>query len=241
MAIRSLNFFLLSLGVIFASQWAMLAGVNFGIIASCICISTPINCTLSFLFYGERLTKKALLGTGVVLSGVIWVSLSKSDGPDIALKESLALTDSDRDFYRICSILTALFVGCINALRTFQAKYVLKKSGYGPLDFSIDAGLFIGFTLMLLATYFSVLGHPGYTWYNILVSFAASLLLMLTSVMGLFAMVKGLAGPTSAILSTNSIVQTLLSAVFLGLIPTLMQAIGSVIAVGGVVCMMLIK
>lgn len=54
-------------------------------------------------------------------------------------------------------------------------------------------------------------------------------------------MVKGLAGPTSAIIQTNSIVQTVLNAIFLQIIPTLMQTVGSFIAIGGVILLLLYK
>ena len=64
---------------------------------------------------------------------------------------------------------------------------------------------------------------------------------MFTSLIGLNAMVKGLAGPTSAIINTNAIVQILLNSVILGMVPTIWQVIGSCIAISGVVIIMLWK
>ena len=83
------------------------------------------------------------------------------------------------------------------------------------MDFSIDAGLFCGLILLGLSIFYYVNGDLTYSWYNLGISFLASLNLMLTSLIGLNAAVKGLAGPTSAILNTNSIVQTILNAIFL--------------------------
>lgn len=239
LSLRSLNFFALSLFIIIASHFATLAGVNFGIIASCLCISTPFNCFFSYTYFGEKISTKDIAGTLIILIGVVWLSLAK--GEVLVSEESLLLTEEARSLYKIASICIAVFVGFINSLRTFQAKYVLKKYAYSPLDFSIDGGLFTGIVLAFFAALFWLTGNPAYTWYNFLVSFAASLFLMLTSIIGLNAMVKGLAGPTSAILSANSIVQTLLNALVLGLIPSIMQTVGSLIAIGGVVTMVLIK
>lgn len=64
---------------------------------------------------------------------------------------------------------------------------------------------------------------------------------MFTSLIGLNAMVKGLAGPTSAIINTNAIVQILLNSVILGMVPTIWQVVGSCIAISGVVIIMLWK
>jgi hypothetical protein len=98
----------------------------------------------------------------------------------------------------------------------------MKMYAYNPMDFSIDGGLFCGIFLTFLSAYYWVVGSPSYTWYNFWVSFAASILLMICSVLGLNATTMGLAGPASAILSANSIVQTIMNALVLGLIPTLM-------------------
>lgn len=64
---------------------------------------------------------------------------------------------------------------------------------------------------------------------------------MLTSLIGLNATVKGLSGPTSAILQTQSVVCTVLNSIFLGLIPTISQAFGSILALAGVAILMIFK
>lgn len=218
--IRSLNFFMLSFLVIIASDFAQRAGVNFGIVASCMCMSTPLNCLLSYLCWGEKLTLVTLIGTSMVIIGVIWVSLTRGNDETNSYSESYS--EEERNLYRIMSISCALFTGVLNALRTFQAKYVQKKSAYGPIDFSIDGGLCTGLVLMVCAFWFWLKEDESYTLYNVGISFTASVILMLTSLMGLYAMVNGLAGPTSAIMSTNSIVQTILNILILGFIPTIM-------------------
>lgn len=64
---------------------------------------------------------------------------------------------------------------------------------------------------------------------------------MICSLVGLNAAVIGLAGPTSAILQTQAIVCTILNAVFIGIIPTLLQLGGSLLALSGVIFMMIFK
>lgn len=77
LALRAINFFALSWFTIIASHYAIYAKINFGIIASCICISTPLNCLNSYIFFGEKLTKKTIIGTAIILTGVVWVSIAK--------------------------------------------------------------------------------------------------------------------------------------------------------------------
>ena len=64
---------------------------------------------------------------------------------------------------------------------------------------------------------------------------------LICAFVSLNCMVKGLAGPTSAIIQTNSIVQTAMNAIFLQIIPTLMQTAGSLVAIGGVILLLLYK
>ena len=115
--LRSLNFFMLSWLTIISAHYATRAQINFGIIASCGCISTPLNCLFSFIFWGERLTYKNIIGTIVVVCGVIWVSLSKGKLEE-AFRNQQTYSEEERYTYKILSICCALFVGLLNSLRT---------------------------------------------------------------------------------------------------------------------------
>ena len=75
-----------------------------------------------------------------------------------------------------------------------------KYHKYEASDFSVDAGLMIGFVCMLISATFYFFGDtPYYNLYNFSLCFIASVLAMLTSLTGLNALVKGLSGPTSAL------------------------------------------
>ena len=168
------------------------------------CISIPLNCLLSYFFFQEKLTKQIIIGCVIIVSGVIWVSLAK--GKVIETSE-IDLTEYDQTISRLLSISAALFAGFLSSMRVFQAKYISRKSGYSPLDFSLDAGLFSGLCLLLLATYFFFVDNdPTYTLYNLTIATLSSSLLMFTTLIAVNASVKGLAGPTSAIINTNPIV-----------------------------------
>ncbi|TNV77840.1 hypothetical protein FGO68_gene10634 [Halteria grandinella] len=239
LGIRSCNFFALSFLMIIASHYATLAHVNFGIIASCLCISTPLNCILMYFLFKEKLTPRHIIGTLIILVGVIFVSLSKGQVHSQILPDST--TQNDRDAFKLISVSLALLTGCLSSTRTLQAKFVSKRYEYSPMDFSIDGGLFCGIVLGVMAMGYWVSGNQGYTWHNFWVTFVSSTLQMITSVIALNAQVKGLAGPTSAIISTNSIIQTILNAIFLAVYPSYMQIIASGIAISGVIIMVLPK
>lgn len=92
---------------------------------------------------------------------------------------------------------------------------------YSPFDFTVDSGLVTGSFLFLFWAYFYLTGHPAYTLTNALYSYCASTLIMLWGLVGLNASVKGMQGPTAAIMMVQSIFSTILSAVFMGQIPNL--------------------
>ena len=88
--------------------------------------------------------------------------------------------------------------------------------GYSAFDFSIDSGLLSGFACLIFSIYFFAIGHPSYTFKNILLSFILSVLLMVNSLTGLTAMVKGPMGLTQGIIQSNVAFTTILGAIFLG-------------------------
>ena len=77
LVLRSINFFGLSWLLIISSAYAVKAEINFGIIASCMSIQTPLNCILGIFFWKEKLTWKMIFGIVVCMSGVIWVSMAR--------------------------------------------------------------------------------------------------------------------------------------------------------------------
>ena len=228
--------------IIFASHYAQLAQINFGIVSCCLSVSAPLNCLLSYIFWKERLSCKMIIGTLVIVTGVAWIALAKGQtAPPIAIDGVETIDEGEKNQYRIMSIACALLSGCLGSTRILQAKYVNLRLKYSPMEFSNDAGLFCGVVIFIISVYYYIQGHPSYTWYNFGICFIASVFQMLTSLVGLNCVVKGLGGPTSAILQTQSVVGTVLNAIFLGLIPTIFQLMGSLIALSGVIIIMIFK
>lgn len=92
---------------------------------------------------------------------------------------------------------------------------------YGPFDFVVDSGFFTGTIFFVLWAFFVLQGCEYYTWRNYLYSFLASTFVMFWGLVGLNASVKGIQGPTAAVMQVQSIISTVLAAVFLHEIPTL--------------------
>lgn len=236
---RAVNFFMLSVLMIYASYFAMKAEINFGVVSSCLSIGAPLNCVFGYIFWRERLSKIILLGTAIILCGVVWVAMAK--GKVLTSEDAKIMSEEDRMYYKICSISCAIFSAFLGSMRIQQAKYVNIKLKYSPMDFSIDAGVVLGFVILVISLVYYIQGHPSYTWYNFGVSFVASTFQMVTGLVGLNCVVKGLGGPTSAILQTQAVVGIVLNTVFLGLVPSLQQICGSLIALGGVFFLLVFK
>lgn len=85
--IRAINFFLLSLLIIYAAHFAHLGNINFGIVTSCLCVAIPFNCLFSYIFWKEKMNKKMMVGTLLILAGVSWVALSKGRTNEVITNE----------------------------------------------------------------------------------------------------------------------------------------------------------
>lgn len=74
---RSINFFGLSWLLIISADFAVRAQINFGIISTCMSISTPLNCILGIIFWKEHLKLKMIISTVIILAGVTWLSFAR--------------------------------------------------------------------------------------------------------------------------------------------------------------------
>ena len=77
LVLRSINFFLLAFLIIWASYFAIKAEINFGIVSSAICIGSPLNCIFSYIFWKEKMNPKMIIGTTLIIGGVVFVALAK--------------------------------------------------------------------------------------------------------------------------------------------------------------------
>ena len=100
----------------------------------------------------------------------------------------------------------ALALAVLNSLRTAHGKHVHIKYKYQPLEFTIDQAIVTGAMCLVLCAIYFMVGTESYNWYNLRVNFLASITRMPCALISLNAMVKGFAGPTSAILNFNSII-----------------------------------
>lgn len=112
---RAINFFMLSVLMIYASYFAMKAEINFGVVSSCLSIGAPLNCLFGYILWKEKLSKIIILGTAIILCGVVWVALAK--GKVLTSEDALNISEEDRMYYKICSIACAVFSAFLGSLR----------------------------------------------------------------------------------------------------------------------------
>ena len=101
--------------MIYASYFAMKAEINFGVVSSCLSVGAPLNCVLGYLLWKEKLSKIIIVGTAVILCGVVWVALAK--GKDLSSENAKYMSEDDRMYYKICSISCAVFSAFIGSIR----------------------------------------------------------------------------------------------------------------------------
>jgi drug/metabolite transporter (DMT)-like permease len=106
---------MLSVLMIYASYFAMKAEINFGIVSSCLSVGAPVNCVLGYLFWKEKLSKIIILGTAIILCGVVWVALAK--GKVLSSEDTKYMSEEDRMYFKICSIACAVFSAFLGSIR----------------------------------------------------------------------------------------------------------------------------
>jgi len=77
MIVRALNFFLLTYFTIKIADYSTKAGINFGIIMSLLTLSVIYQAIVFWLFFGEKLNWKMIIGIVVVISGIVLISFGR--------------------------------------------------------------------------------------------------------------------------------------------------------------------
>jgi drug/metabolite transporter (DMT)-like permease len=89
------------------------------VVTSCIALSTPFNIFFGWVWFGEKLSKRMIIGVSVVFTGVIWLALSRGK-----VREGQSENAEIRDLYKFYAISIACLLGLMNALRTAHGKYI---------------------------------------------------------------------------------------------------------------------
>ena len=101
--------------MIYASYFSIKAEINFGIVSSCLSVSAPLNCLLGYIFWKEGLTKIIMIGTTIIVFGVIWVANAK--GKVLTSEDTKLLSEEERNMYKIYAIGCAIFSGFLGSIR----------------------------------------------------------------------------------------------------------------------------
>ena len=118
---------------------------------------------------------------------------------------------------------------------------VRRSSKYGILDIQSDAGILFGIICAAITLYHFVIDHESVTLYNAILGFIISSMIMVCVFVAQNCTVKGLAGPTLAIIYSQSLFCTILQMIFQGIIPTVWQLLGALVAFSGIVLIILLK
>ena len=95
--------------------YAGLAHLNFGIVSCCFIFSIIINVTCGLLFFDEKINWKESAGIVVIVTGIVWISLSKGQRNQLASESNTYESDEAIQWYKFKSIFLALCVGFFNS------------------------------------------------------------------------------------------------------------------------------
>ncbi|CDW75668.1 UNKNOWN [Stylonychia lemnae] len=232
---RSATFFLLIWLLLIVADYCIKSGLNIGVTLAILSLATIFSTIHGRIFYNEKLTLRKLIGIIMIILGICGISLYKENLQQQQGASSLQLiSDEDQLYYKIMAIIYTVVCALLYYIRGVQAKNLGIK-GYSAFDFSLDSGLISGIVCMFFSLYYFAIDHPFYTLKNILLSFALSVLIMVNSLTGLTAMVKGPMGLTQGIIQSNVAFTTVLGALFLGQIPSYIQIAALALIISGVI------
>lgn len=129
----------------------------------------------------------------------------------------------------------------MNALTTVNAKFMVRKANYGAMNLSCDTGLMYVVISILLCCYFTLADFATMNLRNLGIMFCSGALLMGCWLVGCNCSVKGIAGPTIAIIYTSCFYTTLLQVIFQGLLPSMSQLAAAGMAFTGVLIIIFFK
>lgn len=70
---------------------------------------------------------KAILGMTIILIGIVWITISKASPSS---NVSSGLTEDEITINRIICVSLAIFLALMSSMRSLQAKYIYRKTGY---------------------------------------------------------------------------------------------------------------
>ncbi|CDW80115.1 UNKNOWN [Stylonychia lemnae] len=238
---RALNFFAYIYLLIVITNLCKKANLNIGIAMSLLCFSIVFQIIFGWLYFREKLSKTMIFGILIIISGVSWVSIAKNQEINSNIPTQQEVQNQNQFYLRLQVVGLSIFCAFLSCTRGIQAKYLYLKIGYNPYDFSVDCGFQCAIICLPFFLYYFITGYPKYNTQNFVIGFLTSVPMMLTSLLGLTAVVKGPMGPSMAIIQTHSICSAILGAVFLNMIPNLEQVMAMLLVVAGAMVVFLFK
>ena len=132
--------------------------------------------------------------------------------------------DSRKHLY--FSVILALLAGIGLSVNTLNVEYIIKKVGFPTNQINVDGNFTYGLVFLPLFILEMRKEEATYTFREALQANLSILCIYLSTNCFLYAMKYGKGGIVQAIMNSNILIQTLLSIIFTGLIPTAQQIIG---------------
>eukprot|EP00347_Sterkiella_histriomuscorum_P010586 403375710 len=239
---RSVNYFIITWLMVLIVDFSMKANVNIGIMISIQSLSVVFIAIFSAYFFREKLRISIYAGIAMILFGAIGITLTKhfqaKENQESINGQTGQSKVDNQDFgdvkYMYYAIGIAVLSALLNSSRVLQAKYLNKMNSYTPVQFSIDSALTCGMIQLVISIYYLTQNHPGYTLYNMAISFLAGAFMQCQSLLSLWAAVKGLAAPSAAILNTHPMITTIQFCIVYQEIPNIFQVFGVLVIFSGV-------
>lgn len=193
--------FLVSLwAAIMSIYYANLANINFGIISCCFTFSIVVNISAGYAIFQEKISSMQVAGIIVTVAGIIWISLAKGE---VGLRKKTGVGEEDINWNKTLSVVLAISVGMLNASTTVQAKWMRKKRpSIDVMNLNADTFLLFGLIFSLITLVMIIKGNSSLTMRNFLIVLASSSLQTICGYVGQNCSVKGIAGPTIALIYT---------------------------------------
>mmetsp|Transcript_26036 Transcript_26036/g.23054 ORF Transcript_26036/g.23054 Transcript_26036/m.23054 type:complete len:301 (+) Transcript_26036:263-1165(+) len=217
--------------VVYTFQFCIYGNINQGIITSLFGLSSIFSAIMAYFLFGDKLKIYHVAGMILMLLCVVGLGLGStknvSEHPQI-------MEESDNPLmYGLLAIILGIACPFFFALGGITVRYFGKHHKFNPVDMTIMYYL-IGSFMLVVGT---ILTYKFGSHEFILKEFLEMLIAgLIGAVGGIFlnlAVSCGLAGPVFALANIQVIIQTLLDALIIGEIPTLIETVSALFGVLG--------
>mmetsp|Transcript_8858 Transcript_8858/g.7835 ORF Transcript_8858/g.7835 Transcript_8858/m.7835 type:complete len:206 (+) Transcript_8858:491-1108(+) len=205
--------------------------MNQGIITSLFGLSSIFSAAIAYFIFGDKLKIYHVIGMIMMLLCIVGLGVGSTK--KIEINEITHSEDTTTLVYSLLAILLGICCPLLFALSGLTVRYHSDHYNFKPVDMTIS-GYYIGNTMLAIALIFTYhYGSHPFIFSEYIQITISGLIGAMGEVFLNLAVSYGLAGPAFALANIQVIIQTILDAILVGQIPSIIEVASALFGVIG--------